>query len=184
MIGVPVFGIFRTGKFGIRTPEAVNRLANATLPGALTRTQTIGLYLNNMLNVGKTVVGQSIAESFEEVAADLGNYMMTNYIKEADKGYVREDEVSGDHLINTFTEAFFTMLPFTGATSAISAVGEYSKGNRLGAAQWMIANNPEQAVSYIKSQLDSGKIDGKEAQRRVNGGYKGYKRLKNSFRRS
>jgi hypothetical protein len=168
MIGVPVFGIFRTGKFGIRTPEAVNRLANATLPGALTRTQTIGLYLNNMLNVGKTVVGQSIAESFEEVAADLGNYMMTNYIKEADKGYVREDEVSGDHLINTFTEAFFTMLPFTGATSAISAVGEYSKGNRLGAAQWMIANNPEQAVSYIKSQLDSGKIDGKEAQRRVN----------------
>jgi len=168
MIGMPVFGIFRTGKFGIRTPEAVTRLANATLPGGLTRTPTIGLYLNNIWNVGKTVVGQSIAESFEEVAADLGNYMMTNYIKEADKGYVKEEEVSKESLINTFTEAFFTMLPFTGVTSGISAVGEYSKGNRLGAAQWTIANNPDQAISYIKSELDKGKIDQKEAQRRVN----------------
>jgi hypothetical protein len=168
MIGVPVFGIFRTGKFGIGMSESVQRLANATLPGALTRTERLAVALAGMGTVGKRVLGQSIAESSEEIVADLGNYMMTSYIKSADKGYQREDELSEQSLKNTFSEAFFSMLPFTGVTNAVQSVSEFKKGNRLGAAQWSIANNPDQAISYIKSQQENGKIDAKEAQRRVN----------------
>jgi len=168
MIGVPVFGIFRTGKFGIGMSESVQRLANATLPGALTKTERLAVALAGMGTVGKRVLGQSIAESSEEIVADLGNYMMTSYIKSADKGYLREDELSEQSLKNTFSEAFFSMLPFTGVTNAVQSVSEFKKGNRLGAAQWSIANNPDQAISYIKSQQESGKIDAKEAQRRVN----------------
>lgn len=168
MIGVPVFGIFRTGKFGIGMSESVQRLANATLPGALTKTERLAVALAGMGTVGKRVLGQSIAESSEEIVADLGNYMMTSYIKSADKGYLREDELTGQSLQNTFSEAFFSMLPFTGVTNAVQSVSEFKKGNRLGAAQWSIANNPDQAISYIKSQQESGKIDAKEAQRRVN----------------
>jgi len=168
MIGVPIFGIFRTGKFGIGMSESVRRLANATLPGALTKTERLAVALSGLKTVGSRVLGQSIAESSEEIVADLGNYMMTSYIKSADKGYQREDALSAQSLQNTFSEAFFSMLPFTGMTNAVGAVSEFKKGNRLGVAQWSIANNPEQAISYIKSQKDNGKITTEEAQRRVN----------------
>jgi hypothetical protein len=174
MIGVPVFGLFRGSKFGIGIGEASKRVANATLPGSLTKTERIKLILDGMTGVGKKVAGQSIAESMEEIVADLGNYMMTDLIKRNEDfkktkdPYLKVDELTADSLINTFTESFFTMLPFTGITNAVSAVNEYNTGNRQSLSEWTIANNPDQAISYIKSELQKGSINQKEAERRVN----------------
>lgn len=168
MIGVPEFGILKPGRYGISMANAVREVGLSSLPKKLTKTQLVGRVLGGVGTAGKRVLGQSISESFEEVAADMGNYMMTSYIKGHDPSYIKEDELTGQSLINTFTESFFSMLPFTGVTTSIQSINEYNSGQRLSAAQWAIANNPDVALSYIKSQQEKGKVTKDEALRMTN----------------
>ena len=168
MIGVPEFGLLKPGRYGISIANAVREVGLSSLPTKLTKTQLVGRVLGGVGTAGKRILSQSISESFEEVAADMGNYIMTSYIKGHDPSYIKEDELTGRSLINTFTESFFSMLPFTGITTSIQSINEYNSGQRLSAAQWAIANNPDVALSYIKSQQEKGKIKKDEALRMTN----------------
>lgn len=167
-LGVPEFGILSPGRYGVGLRAAVREVGLASMPRALTNTQLMSRVLGGIGTTGKRIAGQAISESLEEVVADFGNYLMTSYIKDSDKGYLKDDKFDAQSIMNTFTESLFSMIPFTGLTTSIQSINEYNSGQRLSMSQWVVANNPKSAVSYIRDQQIKGKLTEKEALRQVN----------------